>query len=143
VRVIYGCIPVKSSIAVAGALGMVMARIVRAWRWSALRMSHCAVTEEGQLELHTYFGRCTRNLCLLFPCVLALSLFNRDMANMKSFLSLLLLGLVGLVQALSSTGNRLLVVLEEASDKSKYSSFFGDLECELCLGMSVARFRTD
>jgi len=47
---------------------------------------------------------------------------------MKSLLSLLLLGLVGLVQALSSTGNRLLVVLEEASDKSKYSSFFGDLE---------------
>ncbi|KAI5204173.1 oligosaccharyl transferase subunit beta [Aureobasidium subglaciale] len=47
---------------------------------------------------------------------------------MKSFLSLLLLGLVSLVQALSSTGNRLLVVLEESSDKSKYSSFFGDLE---------------
>jgi hypothetical protein len=141
VRVIYGCIPVKSSIAVAGGLGMVMARIVRAWRWPALRMSHYAVTEEGQLELHTYFGRC--NLCLLFPCVLALSLFNRDMANMKSFLSLLLLGLVGLVQALSSTGNRLLVVLEEASDKSKYSSFFGDLECELCLGISVARIWTD
>jgi oligosaccharyltransferase complex subunit beta len=60
---------------------------------------------------------------------------------MKSFLSLLLLGLVGLVQALSSTGNRLLVVLEEASDKSKYSSFFGDLECESCL--SFARNRTD
>lgn len=108
---------------------------------AALRMSHCAVPEEGQLELHTYFGRC--NLCLLFPYVLALSLFNRDMANMKSFLSLLLLGLVGLVQALSSTGNRLLVVLEEASDKSKYSSFFGDLECEFCLGISVARTRTD
>ncbi|KAG9625476.1 hypothetical protein KCU64_g19258, partial [Aureobasidium melanogenum] len=47
---------------------------------------------------------------------------------MKAFLSLLLLGLVSLVQALSSTGNRLLVVLEEAADKSKYSSFFGDLE---------------
>lgn len=49
---------------------------------------------------------------------------------MKAFLSLLLLGLVSLVQALSSTGNRLLVVLEEAADKSKYSSFFGDLECK-------------
>jgi oligosaccharyltransferase complex subunit beta len=56
---------------------------------------------------------------------------------MKSFLSLLLLGLVSLVQALSSTGNRLLVVLEEASDKPKYSSFFGDLECQLCLFMST------
>ena len=71
-------------------------------------------------------------------CLSALSLFNRDIANMKSFLSLLLLGLVSLVQALSSTGNRLLVVLEEASDKSKYSSFFGDLECELCLVISFA-----
>lgn len=57
---------------------------------------------------------------------------------MKSFLSLLLLGLISLVQALSSTGNRLLVVLEEASDKSKYSAFFGDLECELGLGVSFA-----
>lgn len=57
---------------------------------------------------------------------------------MKSFLSLLLLGLISLVQALSSTGNRLLVVLEEASDKSKYSSFFGDLECEFDLGISFA-----
>jgi hypothetical protein len=120
---------------------MVMAQLWPGLALAALRMSHCAFTEEGQLELHTYFGRC--NLCLLFPCVLALSLFNRDMANMKSFLSLLLLGLVGLVQALSSTGNRLLVVLEEASDKSKYSSFFGDLECELCLDISIARTRTD
>ena len=57
---------------------------------------------------------------------------------MKSFLSLLLLGLISLVQALSSTGNRLLVVLEEASDKTKYSSFFGDLECESGLGISFA-----
>lgn len=56
--------------------------------------------------------------------------FNHSLADMKSFLSLLLLGLIGLVQALSSTGNRLLVVLEEASDKAKYSSFWGQLECK-------------
>lgn len=55
---------------------------------------------------------------------------NHFLADMKSFLSLLLLGLIGLVQALSSTGNRLLVVLEEASDKAKYSSFWGQLECK-------------
>lgn len=106
----------------------------RAWRWqlSASRIARCI--DGGQLELHT---------CLPLQLVSALSLFIRDMANMKSFLSLLLLGLVGLVQALSSTGNRLLVVLEEASDKSKYSSFFGDLECELSLVISFETHWTD
>jgi hypothetical protein len=129
------------------------------WRWfrnghgATLRLGtgsspHVALrVYGGQLELHTYLPVvpcvCSFPVCLLFLCVSALSLFNRDMANMKSFLSLLLLGLVGLVQALSSTGNRLLVVLEEASDKSKYSSFFGDLECELCLAISFARTWTD
>lgn len=91
--------------------------------------THCAFTEDGgQLELR-----------VVLPVVFALSLFNRDIANMKAFLSLLLLGLVSLVQALSSTGNRLLVVLEEAADKSKYSSFFGDLECKLYLLIPFAK----
>ncbi|KAL1303628.1 hypothetical protein AAFC00_006988 [Neodothiora populina] len=47
---------------------------------------------------------------------------------MKAVLSLLLFALLGVVQALSSTGSRLLVVLEEAAEKSKYSKFWGDLE---------------
>jgi len=38
------------------------------------------------------------------------------------------LGLLGLVQALSSSGNRLLVVIEEATEKERYSTFWGDLE---------------
>ncbi len=40
----------------------------------------------------------------------------------------LLLGLVSVVCALSATGNKLLVILEEESEKNKYSQFFKDLE---------------
>ncbi len=47
---------------------------------------------------------------------------------MRWLLSLLLLGFLGAVNALSSSGNRLLVVLEEAAEKAKYSKYLGDLE---------------
>ncbi|RDW66699.1 hypothetical protein BP5796_09448 [Coleophoma crateriformis] len=47
---------------------------------------------------------------------------------MRWLLSFLFLGLLGVAQALSASGNRLLVVLEELDDKSKYSKYFGDLE---------------
>lgn len=47
---------------------------------------------------------------------------------MRWLLSFLLLGLLAVVQAVSSSGNKLLVVLEELADKSKYSKYFGDLE---------------
>lgn len=40
---------------------------------------------------------------------------------------LLLLGLLGLAQALSATGNRLLVVLDDDADKDKYTKFWSDL----------------
>lgn len=49
---------------------------------------------------------------------------------MRWFLSFLLLGLLGVVQALSSSGSRLLVVLEELAEKEKYSNFLADLEGE-------------
>lgn len=49
---------------------------------------------------------------------------------MQWLLSFFLLTLLGIVQALSSTGNRLLVVIEEAAEKSKYSKFWTDLEGE-------------
>jgi len=52
---------------------------------------------------------------------------------MRWNLSFLLLGLLSLTRALSSSGNRLLVVIEEAAEKDKYSQFWGDLE-----GMSGA-----
>ena len=39
----------------------------------------------------------------------------------------LLLGLLSLVSALSATGSKLLVILEEESEKSKYSQFWTDL----------------
>lgn len=40
----------------------------------------------------------------------------------------LLLGLLSLVSALSATGSKLLVILEDESDKSKYSQFIEDLQ---------------
>jgi len=47
---------------------------------------------------------------------------------MRWLLSLLVAALPGLTQALSSSGSRLLVVVEEASERAKYSTFWGDLE---------------
>jgi oligosaccharyltransferase complex subunit beta len=47
---------------------------------------------------------------------------------MRAFLSILFLAFLGAVSALSSAGTRLLVVLEEASEKTLYSQFWADLE---------------
>lgn len=47
---------------------------------------------------------------------------------MRWLLSLFIIALSALVQGLSCTGNRLLVVIEEAVEKVKYSQFWGDLE---------------
>lgn len=47
---------------------------------------------------------------------------------MRSFFSFLLLALCGIAAAVSSSGNRLLIVLEDLADKTKYSKYFGDLE---------------
>ncbi|KIW00543.1 uncharacterized protein PV09_07898 [Verruconis gallopava] len=47
---------------------------------------------------------------------------------MRSLLSLLVLCLVSIVAALSSSGNRLLVVLEDQAEKGKYSTFWKELE---------------
>lgn len=46
---------------------------------------------------------------------------------MRWLFSILLLALLGVSHALSYTGNRLLVVLEEAGEKDKYSTFWADL----------------
>ena len=54
-------------------------------------------------------------------------------AKMRWLLSYLALALVGacqVCQAVSSTGNRLLIVLEEAAEKDNYSQFWKDLEGE-------------
>lgn len=47
---------------------------------------------------------------------------------MRWLLSFLLLGLLSVVQALSSSGNKLLVLLDDAAEKSKYSKYIADLE---------------
>ena len=49
---------------------------------------------------------------------------------MRWCLSLLLFGFLAVVHALSSSGNRLLVVLEDEAEKDAYSTFWGDLEGE-------------
>ena len=40
----------------------------------------------------------------------------------------LFIGLLSIVSALSATGNKLLVILEEESERNKYSQLWGDLE---------------
>ncbi len=47
---------------------------------------------------------------------------------MRSLLSFLILVLLGTVQAISSVGDRLLVVLEDESEKASFSQFWADLE---------------
>jgi len=47
---------------------------------------------------------------------------------MRWLISFLLLGLLAAVEAVSSSGNKLLVILEELAEKTKYSKYFGDLE---------------
>jgi len=49
---------------------------------------------------------------------------------MKSFLSFCFLLLVTLVSAISSTGDRLLAVLDDVAEKAGYSKFLGDLESQ-------------
>jgi len=70
-----------------------------------------------------------RRLTLAALCKVFLwSTTIRPLSIMRWLLSFLVLGLLGLTQALSSSGNRLLVVIEEAAEKDKYSQFWGDLE---------------
>ncbi len=51
---------------------------------------------------------------------------------MRSLLSLCVFVLAGVVSALSTSGNRLLVVLDDVADKEGYSQFLGDLEGPSC-----------
>lgn len=47
---------------------------------------------------------------------------------MRWLFSLLLIGVLGCVSALSAAGKRLLVVVEDVAEKEKYAVFLGDLE---------------
>jgi hypothetical protein len=67
-----GCIPFKSSIAVASGLGMVMARIVRAWRW---QLSACRIARFRRKDSWSFIRTlavvtcvCSFPTCLLFLC---------------------------------------------------------------------------
>ena len=59
---------------------------------------------------------------------------------MRWLLFPLLLGLLGAVQSVSTAGNRLLVVNEDASEKDKYSQFWGDLEGQI---LEIQELRID
>ena len=48
---------------------------------------------------------------------------------MRSVLLGLLLGLLSIVSALSAAGSKLLVIIEDEAERSKYSTFWTDLEC--------------
>jgi len=48
---------------------------------------------------------------------------------MRPILLGLLLGLLSFVSALSAVGGKLLVIIEDESERSKYSTFWTDLEC--------------
>ena len=47
---------------------------------------------------------------------------------MRWLFSFLFISLLSLVQALSSSGSRILVAIEDATEKEKYSAFWEDLE---------------
>lgn len=57
-----------------------------------------------------------------------LSQSHNSPTTMRSLFSVLLLCLVSTVAAVSSSGSKLLVVLEDAAEKSKYSKFWKQLE---------------
>lgn len=61
---------------------------------------------------------------------------------MRWLLSFLVLGFLTAVNALSSSGNRLLVVLDDPAEKDIFSTFWSDLESEfmLVLGLSSVYF---
>ncbi|PON10392.1 hypothetical protein C2W62_50310 [Candidatus Entotheonella serta] len=49
---------------------------------------------------------------------------------MRSVLGVVVCAFAAAVSAVSTTGNRLLVVLDDAAEKDAYSQFFGDLTGE-------------
>jgi hypothetical protein len=84
--------------------------------------------EFAELELN-----CTRLLSLWSMGASELGYTNQSappttMTTMRCFFTFLLLALVGVVRAVSTKGNRVLVVLEDSSEKDNYSKFWGDLE---------------
>lgn len=85
------------------------------------------------LASNTSPGKTVQNTYFLYSFFLfhSLSLRIREEYQstiMRWLVSCFLLVLLALAQALSSSGNRLLVVIEEAAEKEKYSQFWDDLE---------------
>lgn len=51
---------------------------------------------------------------------------------MRSLFSLFVFLFAAVVSAIGTSGNRLLVILDDVADKSAYSKFLADLEGALC-----------
>lgn len=62
---------------------------------------------------------------------------NHSEIEMRWLFVTLLLGLLSLVQALSSTGSRLLAITEDAAEKDKYSKLWADLEGKYGINAAV------
>lgn len=75
--------------------------------------------EEQVLAKHTYSKPGVK--------IATVKLLLHHNAIMRWLFSFLLLAFLGAVQALSSTGSRLLVILEEESEREKYSVLLEDL----------------
>lgn len=59
---------------------------------------------------------------------------------MRSFLNLAVLAFAALTSAVSTTGDRLLVIADDVAEKATYSKFFADLTGKLeALGMESAQ----
>lgn len=95
------------------------------------------VVSRADIDANPYPCRYRKLLALhTFPKAPSRAIVNFERENIRTrqkqimrwILSFLLLGLLSAVSALSSDGNKLLVVLEELSEKSKYSKYLGDLE---------------
>lgn len=104
-----------------------------------LDRSRLSATQHSQLQREE---RVAEFFHLSFDSSLPIARVRGRAAKMRWLLSFLVLGIYyGAVQALSSAGNKLLVIQEDASEKELYSTFWSDLECEYAGVVLVWPFR--
>lgn len=88
----------------------------RSWHWPSLNTSPVLAINDDTFTL---------SLAVFLSLVNCLS---QRICIMRWCLSFLLLCFLAVVHAVSSSGNRLVVILEEAAEKELYSSFWEDLQ---------------
>jgi hypothetical protein len=85
------------------------------------------VPAPGELGSRRRAWRCIRTPIELLVRNAELRNYFTYTTTMRWLFSFLLFGILGVVRAVSYSGNRLLVVLEEESEREKYAVFLGDL----------------